>query len=75
MLKPGFLAFIADPYDVKLLDIIVFDALPFSDGSADGQMCLAKLTKERNPLYFGFMVSSISFFAFEKCFIFKWLQE
>ena len=75
MLKPGFLALVADPYDVKLLDIIVFDVLPFSDGSADGQMCLAKLTKERNPLYFGFMVSLISCFAFEKCVMFKWLQE
>jgi phospholipase D1/2 len=61
VLKPGFLALIADPYDVKPLDIIVFDVLRFSDGSLDGQICLAKLTKERNPLYFGFMVSSISF--------------
>lgn len=59
MLKPGFLAFIADPYDTKLLDIIVFDVLPSDAGNPDGQIYLAKLAKERNPLRFGFVVSSI----------------
>ena len=67
MLKPGFLALIADPYDVKALDIIAFDVLPFSDGSADGKMFLAKLTKERNPLYFGFMVCSLLLCAKKLC--------
>ena len=63
MLKPGFLALVADPYDVKLLDIVVFDVLPFAAGSIDGQICLAKLAKERNPLCFGLVVSSVSCFA------------
>lgn len=56
VLKPGFLALVADPYDVKLLDIIIFDVLSSSDGKSDGRICLAKLSKERNPLCFAFTV-------------------
>ncbi|XP_073104639.1 phospholipase D zeta 1 isoform X2 [Elaeis guineensis] len=57
VLKPGFLALLEDPLDTKLLDIIVFDVLPPSDGNSEGRVFLAKETKERNPLRFGFQVS------------------
>lgn len=57
VLKPGFLALLEDPFDPKLLDIIVFDVLPPSDGNGDGRVLLAKETKERNPLRFAFTVS------------------
>lgn len=57
VMKPGFLALIADPYDLKLLDIIIFDVLSSSDGKADGRISLANLAKERNPLCFAFAVS------------------
>ncbi|OIW17691.1 hypothetical protein TanjilG_29041 [Lupinus angustifolius] len=50
VLKPGFLALLADPFDVQPLDIIVFDVLPPSDGKGDGHLSLAKEIKERNPL-------------------------
>lgn len=58
MLKPGFLALLEDPLDSKLLDIILFDVLPSSDGNGEGRVVLAKETKERNPLNSGFQVSS-----------------
>ncbi|KAK8946601.1 Phospholipase D p1 [Platanthera zijinensis] len=58
VLKPGFLAFLGDPFDTKPLDIIVFDVLPPSDGNDEGRVLLAKETKEPNPLRFGFTVSS-----------------
>ncbi|XP_077218089.1 phospholipase D P1 [Tasmannia lanceolata] len=57
VLKPGFLALLEDPFDTKLLDIIVFDVLPPSDGNGEGRVSLAKETKERNPLRYGFTVS------------------
>eukprot|EP00252_Welwitschia_mirabilis_P011329 TRINITY_DN25484_c0_g1_i1.p1 TRINITY_DN25484_c0_g1~~TRINITY_DN25484_c0_g1_i1.p1 ORF type:complete len:1094 (+),score=199.07 TRINITY_DN25484_c0_g1_i1:223-3504(+) len=57
VLKPGFLAFLADPRDPTLLDIIVFDVLSPSDGNGDGQILLAQFSKERNPLWHGFMVA------------------
>lgn len=57
VLKPGFLALLEDPLNPKLLDIIVFDVLPPSDGNGEGRVLLAKETKERNPLRFGFTVS------------------
>ncbi|XP_020267613.1 phospholipase D zeta 1-like isoform X2 [Asparagus officinalis] len=57
VLKPGFLALLEDPFNPKLLDIIVFDVLPPSDRNGDGRVLLAKETKERNPLWFGFTVS------------------
>ncbi|CAN1281296.1 Phospholipase D zeta 1 [Linum perenne] len=50
VLKPGFLAVLADPFDEKPMDIIVFDVLPASDGDGDGRVSLATETKERNPL-------------------------
>ncbi|XP_072958670.1 phospholipase D zeta 1-like isoform X2 [Typha angustifolia] len=58
VLKPGFLALLQDPLDTKLLDIIVFDVLPTSDGNTEGRVLLARETKERNPLRFGFQLSS-----------------
>lgn len=57
VLKPGFLALLEDPYDTKLLDIIIFDVLPSSDGNGEGRLSLAKEVKERNPLRYGFSVS------------------
>jgi phospholipase D1/2 len=56
VLKPGFLALLEDPFDSKLLDIILFDVLPSSDGNGEGRVVLAKETKERNPLHSGFQV-------------------
>ncbi|GAB2295299.1 Phospholipase D zeta 1 [Dionaea muscipula] len=50
VLKPGFLALLGDPFDSKLLDIIVFDVLPASDGNGEGRVQLAEEVKERNPL-------------------------
>uniref|UniRef100_A0A0E0L1H9 Phospholipase n=1 Tax=Oryza punctata TaxID=4537 RepID=A0A0E0L1H9_ORYPU len=58
VLKPGFLALLKDPFDPKLLDVLIFDALPHMDISGEGQISLAKEIKERNPLHFGFQVSS-----------------
>ncbi|TYJ96493.1 phospholipase D zeta 2-like [Cucumis melo var. makuwa] len=49
VLKPGFLALVADPMDSKLLDIIVFDVLPTVEEEGS-QACLAYHVKERNPL-------------------------
>lgn len=57
VLKPGFLALLEDPFDTKLLDIIVFDVLPPSNGNGESQVSLAKEKKERNPLRHGFTVS------------------
>ncbi|KAF8394606.1 hypothetical protein HHK36_020820 [Tetracentron sinense] len=57
VLKPGFLAFLEDPFDLKPLDIIVFDVLPASDGNGEGRVSLAKELKERNPLRYAFKVS------------------
>lgn len=45
-----------DPFDPKLLDVIIFDALPHMDITGDGQVALAKEIKERNPLHFAFQV-------------------
>ncbi|XP_019054793.1 PREDICTED: phospholipase D zeta 1-like [Nelumbo nucifera] len=57
VLKPGFLTFLEDPFDTKLLDIIVFDVLPASDGNGDGRVFLAEEVKERNPLRYSFKFS------------------
>lgn len=53
------MALLEDPFDSKLLDIIVFDVLPPSDGNGEGRVSLAKETKEKNPLRFGFTVSHL----------------
>ncbi|KAI5572375.1 hypothetical protein BDE02_10G007900 [Populus trichocarpa] len=57
VLKPGFLALLADPFATKPLDIIVFDVLPTSDGSGEGRVSLAAEIKERNPLRHSFKVT------------------
>ncbi|XVF62533.1 hypothetical protein PTKIN_Ptkin09bG0015700 [Pterospermum kingtungense] len=57
VLKPGFLAFLGDPFDTKPLDIIVFDVLPASDGNGEGRVSLAAEVKERNPLRHAFKVT------------------
>ncbi|KAG8480887.1 hypothetical protein CXB51_025579 [Gossypium anomalum] len=49
VLKPGFLALLADPLDTKPLDIIVFDVLPALAGNTEGRASLAVEVKERNP--------------------------
>lgn len=53
VLKPGFLAFLEDPLDVKLLDIIIFDLLP---SSSNEKVYLAHETKSRKPLQHAFKV-------------------
>ncbi|XWS53571.1 hypothetical protein CRYUN_Cryun10bG0012800 [Craigia yunnanensis] len=57
VLKPGFLAFLGDPFDTKPLDIIVFDVLPASDGNSEGRVSLAAEVKECNPLRHAFKVT------------------
>lgn len=47
-----------DPFHTELLDIIVFDVLPASDGNGEGRVSLAKEIKEKNPLRHAFKVSS-----------------
>lgn len=59
VLKPGFLALLEDPFDTKLLDIIIFDVLPPSDGNGEGRVSLAQEIKERNPLRYAFKVSCL----------------
>lgn len=59
VLKPGFLAFLEDPFNPQPLDIIVFDLLPASDGNGEGRLSLAKEIKERNPLRHALKVRSI----------------
>ncbi|GAB4835774.1 Phospholipase D zeta 1 [Ancistrocladus abbreviatus] len=57
VLKPGFLAFLEDPFDTKLLDIIIFDILPASNKTSGEKVHLADEIKERNPLRYSFKVS------------------
>ncbi|XP_058723509.1 phospholipase D zeta 1 [Vicia villosa] len=57
VLKPGFLALLAHPFDKQPLDIIVFDVLPGSDANGDGRLSLAIEMKERNPLRHSFKVT------------------
>lgn len=58
VLKPGFLALLEDPFDPKLLDIIVFDVLPVSNGNDGADVSLAVELKDHNPLRHAFKVSS-----------------
>lgn len=58
VLKPGFLALLEDPFDAKLLDIIVFDVLPVSNGNDGVDVSLAVELKDHNPLRHAFKVSS-----------------
>ncbi|KAE8660207.1 Phospholipase D p2 [Hibiscus syriacus] len=57
VMKPGFLALLEDPFDTKLLDIIVFDVLPNSNEDVKSRVCLAEQINEHNPLYYAFRVS------------------
>ncbi|XWS57471.1 hypothetical protein CRYUN_Cryun09bG0176700 [Craigia yunnanensis] len=57
VLKPGFLALLEDPFDTKLLDIIVFDVLPTSNEDVKSRVYLADPIKEHNPLCYAFKVS------------------
>ncbi|XP_057538983.1 phospholipase D zeta 1-like isoform X2 [Amaranthus tricolor] len=54
VLKPGFLAFLEDPLDVKLMDIIIFDFLPSSNSE---KVYLAHETKSHKPLQYAFKIS------------------
>ncbi|KAF3600584.1 hypothetical protein F2Q69_00039159 [Brassica cretica] len=59
VLKPGFLALLEDPFSGKLIDIMVFDSLGFhGTKESPEQPRLAEQVKERNPLRFGFKVTS-----------------
>lgn len=64
VLKPGFLALLEDPFDTRLLDIVVFDILPTSNGNGGSQVYLSNQIKERNPLCYAFKVR---FFVFLFC--------
>ena len=64
VLKPGFLALVADPMDTKLLDIIVFDVLQTLQEKEGSQACLAYHVKERNPLRYSFKVRFFFFLLF-----------
>lgn len=57
VLKPGFLALLEDPFGAKLLDIIVFDVLPTSNGDKEDQILMTEVVKERNPLRYAFKVT------------------
>ncbi|KAF2547648.1 hypothetical protein F2Q70_00023279 [Brassica cretica] len=57
VLKPGFLALLEDPFDPKLLDIIVFDVLPVSNGNDGADVSLAVELKDHNPLRHAFKTS------------------
>ncbi|GLT94856.1 hypothetical protein SLE2022_125730 [Rubroshorea leprosula] len=57
VLKPGFLALLEDPFDSKLLDIIVFDVLPTPNDDGKSRAPLADQIRERNPLRYAFRVS------------------
>ena len=59
VLKPGFLALLDDPFDTKLLDIIVFDVLPVSSRKEGLEVYLANHIKEHNPLRYAFRVSEL----------------
>ncbi|XP_069144851.1 phospholipase D zeta 1 isoform X1 [Solanum lycopersicum] len=56
VLKPGYLALLNNPFDAKLLDIIVFDVLPTSNVKGENAVCLAAEIRERNPLQYAFKV-------------------
>ncbi|GAB2277379.1 Phospholipase D zeta 1 [Dionaea muscipula] len=57
VLKPGFLAFLEDPLDTQLLDIIIFDILPSSSKISEEKVQLTHEIKESNPLWCAFRVS------------------
>ncbi|XP_041017183.1 phospholipase D zeta 1-like isoform X1 [Juglans microcarpa x Juglans regia] len=57
VLKPGFLAFLDDPFDTKLLDIIVFDVQPASGKNGVSQVHLASPMKEHNLLRYAFKIN------------------
>lgn len=59
VLKPGFLAFLKDPFDPKPIDIVVFDVLPASNGNGDSRVSLAKEVNDHNPLRHYFRVSHV----------------
>ncbi|KAK0598917.1 hypothetical protein LWI29_000712 [Acer saccharum] len=56
VLKPGFLALLEDPFNTRLLDIIVFDVLPTVIGNGGSEVNLANQIKESNPLHYAFKV-------------------
>ncbi|KAH6820241.1 phospholipase D P1 [Perilla frutescens var. hirtella] len=57
VLKPGFLAFLKDPFDPKPVDIVVFDVLPASDRNGGDRVSLAKEVNDHNPLRHYFRVT------------------
>lgn len=60
ILKPGFIALLDDPFDIKLLDIIIFNVLPLSKGNEGSPVYLADQIKERNRLRYTFKVNLFS---------------
>lgn len=68
MLKPGFLAFLKDPFDPKPIDIVVFDVLPALNGNGDSRVSLAKEVNDHNPLRHYFRVSNVLIIYFLEAF-------
>lgn len=64
VLKPGFLALLDDPFDTELLDIIIFNAPPPSNGNGQCENYLASQIKERNPLRYTFWVSCVLLYCY-----------
>lgn len=57
VLKPGFLVLLEDPYNTRVLDIIVFELLPTTNGNEGPGVYLASQVKGSNPLRYAFQVS------------------
>ncbi|XP_073292448.1 phospholipase D zeta 1-like [Primulina huaijiensis] len=57
VLKQGFLAFLENHFEAKLLDIIIFDTPPASNAKGHDEVYLARVLKQRNPLRHAFQVS------------------
>lgn len=60
VLKQGFLAFLENHFEAKLLDIIIFDTLPASNAKGHDEVYLARVLKQRNPLCHAFQVCIFS---------------
>ncbi|KAL9235011.1 hypothetical protein vseg_009814 [Gypsophila vaccaria] len=56
VLKPGFIAFLEDPLEMKLLDIFIFDVLPSSSENDKEKVYLAHEIKTRKPLRYAFRI-------------------
>ncbi|MCL7042916.1 hypothetical protein MKW94_009624 [Papaver nudicaule] len=56
VLKPGFLALLEDPFEIQLLDIVLFDVLPASNEKGEIHASLVKESIERSLLHYSFLI-------------------